>query len=72
MATESQQIIEELKAIKADLEYIKGHMVDADTVLTPEEEARLEESLRDYKEGKTISLEKFEQHRKKNVPNRAR
>lgn len=72
MATDTQQIMEELRAIKTDLEYIKEHMVDVDTILTPEEEERLNESLKDYKEGKTISVEKFERERAKNVPNRVR
>ncbi|MEK6950297.1 MAG: hypothetical protein AABX13_01065 [Nanoarchaeota archaeon] len=59
MSTETQQILEELKVIKLDLDYIKGHMVDIDTILTPGEEERLEESLQEFKEGKTTSLEEF-------------
>jgi len=35
-------------------------MVDVDTILTIDEERRLEESLEEYKEGKTIKLEDFE------------
>ena len=69
MTTDTQQIMEELKAIKEDLEYIKEHMVDVDTILTPEEEERLDESMHDYKQRKTVSLAKFEQEMKKNVPN---
>ena len=67
MSTEAHQILEELKTIKLDLEYIKGHMVDVDTILTPEEEERLEESLQDFREGKTTSLEEIEQERKIHV-----
>ena len=55
-----KKIVEELKAIREDLDYIKSHMVDVDMVLIPEEEARLEESLREYKEGKATPLEAFE------------
>ncbi|MCK4491132.1 MAG: hypothetical protein KAU03_00810 [Candidatus Altiarchaeales archaeon] len=52
-----KEVVKELKAIRKDLDYIKEHMVDADTILTLEEEARLEESLREHKEGKTAKLE---------------
>jgi len=44
-AAESAAIMSHLQAIREDLDYIKEHMQDADTILTPEEEARLEESL---------------------------
>lgn len=36
-------------------------MVDKDEILTKEEEAILEKSLIELKEGKTTSLEKFEE-----------
>ena len=72
MTTEAKEILEELKAIRSDLEYIKDHMVDVDTILTPKEEERLEESLRDLKEGRTTSLEEFEKEMKRNVPHRTR
>ncbi len=55
-----KEVIEELKMIRRDLDYIKKHMVDVDTILTIDEERRLEESLEEYKEGKTIKLEDFE------------
>jgi len=54
---ENTQILQELKDIKKDLNYIKEHMVDADMIMTPEEEERFEESLQDLKEGRTTSLE---------------
>ncbi len=60
MAAETQQILEELKAIRTDLDYIKEHLIDVDTVLTTAEEARLEESLSDWRNGKTTSREEFE------------
>jgi len=63
-----------LETIHKDLEFIKNkvieiekHMVDVDTVLTPEEERRLEESIKEYKMGKTTSLEDFEKEMSKNV-----
>lgn len=53
-------IWEELKAIRMELEYIKAHMVDVDTILTPDEENLLEESLREFEAGKATKLEEFE------------
>ena len=35
-------------------------MVNADTILTPEEEKRLDESIKAYKQGDVISLDEFE------------
>lgn len=55
-----QLILEKLEEIKKDVEEIKEHMVDVDTILTPEEEKRIGESLQDLKQGKTTSLEQFE------------
>jgi len=60
MSAELKQVIQKLDVIKSELDYIKEHMVDIDTILTPEEEAHLEESLRDFKVGRTTSLEAFE------------
>jgi len=56
----SKELVEEIRAIRKDLEYIKAHMVDADSILTPEEEARLEKSLEEHRKGKTLRLEDFE------------
>ncbi|RLE45570.1 hypothetical protein DRJ22_04090 [Candidatus Woesearchaeota archaeon] len=47
-----RQISEELKAIKSDLEFIKKHMVDVDSLLTEEDF----ESLRKYKVEKDKGL----------------
>lgn len=58
--TLEKNIWEELKAIRMELEYIKEHMVDADTVLTPEEEELLEKSIWEFEEGKATRLEDFE------------
>lgn len=70
MATETQLIMEELKEIKIDLHYIKDHMVDVDTILTPKEEERLEESLQEFKERKTTSLSEFEEEMKSHAHHR--
>ena len=64
MASETvnvQQMTEELKAIRADLDYIKEHMIDVDTILTPEEKDRLDEAIEEYNSGKAVSLEDFEE-----------
>ncbi len=50
----------ELKAIRIDLDYIKTHMVNVDTILTPVEKARLDRAIEECKSGKAISLEDFE------------
>ncbi|PKP60196.1 MAG: hypothetical protein CVT88_03575 [Candidatus Altiarchaeales archaeon HGW-Altiarchaeales-1] len=56
----TEEITTVLMAIRNDLEYIKAHMVDADTILTPDEEINLEESLEEHNKKKTILLEDFE------------
>ncbi len=53
----SSDLMQELKVIKEDLQYIKEHMVDIDMVLTPEEEGILAESINEFKSGKTAKLE---------------
>ena len=71
MTNEIKQVMEKLDTIKSELDFIKKHMIDADTILTSREEERLEESLEDFKKRKTTSLEEFEKEMK-NVKNRAR
>ena len=71
MEHQFKQVIEKLDVIKSELDYIKKHMVDVDTILTPEEKERLEESLEDFKKGRTVSLEDFEKEMK-DAKNRAR
>ncbi len=51
------QIVEELKAIKEELMYIKEHMVDIDTILTPDEKKVLKESVGEFERGETTKLE---------------
>ena len=60
MEENSKNILEELRVIREDLHYIKKHMVDIDMFLTAEEENMLDDSLKEYIEGKTTSLEKFQ------------
>ena len=60
-----KEIWEELKVIRRELEYIKEHMVDVDTVLTQEEERILDESLREFEEGEATKLDDFEKELRK-------
>ncbi|MGB2843153.1 MAG: hypothetical protein WBC40_11885 [Halobacteriota archaeon] len=60
-----KKIWEELKAIRRELEYIKEHMVDVDTVLIQEEEKILDESLREFEAGEATKLEDFEKELRK-------
>ena len=64
MATEIKQILSKLDTIKSDIDYIKEHMVDVDSILTKDEEAILDKGLREYEEGKTISLDEFKKQRR--------
>ena len=59
-----KEITTELRAIRKDLNYIKMHIVDSDTVLTPEEEIKLEKSLKEYKDWEATLLEDFEKEMK--------
>ncbi len=51
----SSELMEELKIIREDLQYIREHMVDVDMILTPEEEI-LNQSINELREGKTTKL----------------
>lgn len=58
--TIEKKIMKELEAIRKDLDFIKEHMVDIDTILTSGEEKMLEEAMKELNEGKAIRLEKLE------------
>jgi hypothetical protein len=62
-----EKVYDELKSLKKDVRFIKQHMVDVDTMLTPEEEERFEEGMKEYKEGKAVSLEDFEKEMERNA-----
>jgi len=51
------QILKELKSIKKEIDFIKDHMVDVDSIMTEKEQKRFDESLKEYKDSKTTSLE---------------
>ena len=63
MITETKQIMNELKSIKDELNYIKVHMVDVDTILTAEEKKLLDESIVNEKAGRLTSLEDLKNFR---------
>ena len=54
------EILAELKAIRDDVEYIKEHMLEIDTILTAEEERILKETLQEYRRGETMTLDDIE------------
>ena len=56
MATEMEHMLRELKTIKTDINFIKKHMFDPDTIMTTEESRRFEQSMKELREGKTTPL----------------
>ena len=52
-----EKMYRELLALKKEVQFIKTHMFDPDTIMTTEEEEKFERAMKEYKEGKTISLE---------------
>ena len=51
-----EKMYKELLALRKEVQFIKTHMVNQDTIMTTEEEERYERAMQEYKEGKTISL----------------
>lgn len=60
MAAPEENIFNELRSIRSDIDFIKNHMIDVDMILTKKEEESLEKSIAEKKSGKTISLEELE------------
>jgi len=56
MAVEIKQIVERLDHLKSDIDYIKKHLVDIDSVLTDDDVEALEEAEKDLKSKKTKRL----------------
>jgi len=56
---ENRDIIQRLDRIENQMKEMKELIIniDADSILTPEEEERLEESLEEHRRGESISLE---------------
>jgi len=57
--TNEQLIMKKLDELKVELDFIKEHMVDVDTILTAEEAKRLDESLEAYKKANVVSLDEL-------------
>ena len=55
MASE-KVILDKLDEIKSELDYIKNHIANIDTVLTDDDIEALKEAEKDLKEGKTVKL----------------
>ena len=52
-----EKVYKELLALRNEIQFIKTHMFDPDTIMTTEEEERYERAMQELKEGKTTSLE---------------
>lgn len=65
MTSELKLVLKKLDGIVSELDYIREHMVDVDTLLTEEEKLLLDESVKHEKEGKLTSLEEIEHVRSK-------
>ena len=53
METESKLILEELKAIRSDLNFIKEHVIDVDLVMTDDDLESLRIAEKELKAGQT-------------------
>ena len=51
-----QKMYEEVKEMKADVNFIKAHMFDPDTIMSTEENKRFAQSMKEFKKGNTVSL----------------
>lgn len=56
MSSEIKQVLDELKEIREDLDYIKKRVVDGDLILTLDDLQSLEEAEKDFKQRKTKKL----------------
>ncbi len=54
-----QLLLEKMEEIKKGIDFIKEYMVDADTLLSPEEAILLHQAREEEKRGETISLEQL-------------
>jgi len=53
------RLFQELKVIKEDVTFIKKHMFDPDTIMTTEEARIFEQSIKEFKAGKTTPISKL-------------
>ena len=52
-----EKVYRELLALRNEVQFIKTHMFDPDTIMTTEEEERYKRAMQELQEGKTTSLE---------------
>jgi hypothetical protein len=55
-----EKMYREILALRNEVQFIKAHMFDPDTIMTTEEEERYERAMQELNEGKTTSLEDLE------------
>ena len=58
------KVYKEILLLKRELDNLKKYVIDEDTIMTNDEEEEYEESLREFEEGKTFSLEQIKKDRK--------
>ena len=56
---DSKEIIDELRAIREDLDFIKGHMIDVDSIMTEDDYLSLNEYRNEKESGKRTSHEEL-------------
>ncbi len=56
-AMNSKDMISELKAIREDLDYLKEHMVDIDSIMTEDDFIAVMKAREEKKHGKLVKLE---------------
>ena len=61
MAVSIQTVHRDILDLKRDVEFIKKHMFDMDSIMTPEEAKCFEKSMKELEEGKTTSLSKVKE-----------
>jgi len=65
--TINNQILNELKQLRIDINIIKQNTINSDTILTDNEEKEISKALEEYEKGETFSLEDVERERSKNT-----
>lgn len=53
----TKELVDELKAIRKDVDFIKAHMADMDSIMTEEDYKALQEYRKEKKAGKLTSHE---------------
>ena len=54
--TSEKMIMDKLDEIKSELDYIKSHMANVDSILTDDDLEALKQAEEDYKKEKTVKL----------------